>query len=61
MLLMSSCQDNIIANSTFSWWGAYFNTNNEKIVCYPYKWFGPSANHNICDLFPDSWQKIIYE
>jgi len=61
MLLMSSCNDNIIANSTFSWWGAYFNMNPDKIVCYPYKWFGPSANHDVSDLFPSSWQKILFE
>jgi hypothetical protein len=58
MLYMSLCQHNIIANSTFSWWGAYFNTNN-KIVCYPSLWFGPIFNHyNTNDLCPDEWIKI---
>ena len=40
LLIMSSCQNNIIANSTYSWWGAYFNVNPGRIVCYPNKWFG---------------------
>jgi hypothetical protein len=58
MLLMGSCSHNIIANSSFSWWGAFFNSNTNKIVCYPSLWFGPSAGHNTSDLCPPSWRKI---
>jgi hypothetical protein len=60
MLYMSLCEHNIIANSSFSWWGAYFNTNKDKIVCYPSVWFGPQLPNNTCDLFPDGWIKIQY-
>ena len=58
MILMSCCKYNIIANSSFSWWAAYLNSNEDKIVCYPSTWFGPSVNHNIKDLFPEEWIKI---
>jgi len=58
MLLMSLCHHNIIANSSFSWWGAYFNDWTDKIVCYPSVWFGASVNHNTEDLYPSEWNKI---
>lgn len=60
MLLMSCCNHNIIANSSFSWWGAYFNDYKDKIVCYPNIWFGPSMKKNTKDLFPDEWKKISF-
>jgi len=60
LLLMSCCSDNIIANSSFSWWGAYLNQSSTKYVCYPHKWFGPAMGSvNLDDLFPPTWQKII--
>lgn len=58
MILMSCCRDNIIANSSFSWWGAHFNMNPYKIVCYPSIWFGKAASHDTKDLCPMEWNKI---
>ena len=51
MLLMSVCENNIIANSSFSWFGAYFNQNENKRVCYPSVWFGPTMKKDLRDLF----------
>lgn len=59
LLIMSCCKNNIIANSSFSWWAAYLNFNESKKVCYPSKWFGDKlSNHDLKDLFPISWSKI---
>ncbi len=53
MHLMSLCRNHIIANSSFSWWGAWLNPSPEKIVVAPEKWF---ANKNdVKDLFPQGW------
>lgn len=59
LLMMSCCQHNIIANSSFSWFGAYFNQNPDKIICYPKQWFCDYGAHIITeDLFPNEWIKV---
>jgi hypothetical protein len=54
MRLMSQCKHNIIANSSFSWWAAWLNTNPEKVVLAPGVWFNERAISTI-DLIPDNW------
>lgn len=51
LYLMTQCKSNIIANSTFSYWGAYLNENN-PIVCYPNEWI---RNEDYPNIFKDSW------
>ena len=55
---MSSCQHNIMANSSFSWWGAWLNKNPNKKVIAPSKWFGDMANLNESDIVPEGWIRI---
>mgnify|MGYP001412022228 CR=1 FL=1 len=58
LFLMSMCKNNIIANSTFSWWGAWLNTNINKKVIAPREWFGPHLRESSDDIYPESWQII---
>ncbi|MGY6276301.1 alpha-1,2-fucosyltransferase [Methylomonas sp. MgM2] len=57
MFLMSQCKHNIIANSSFSWWGAWLNQNPGKIVIAPKRWFRDTAI-STDDLIPESWIRI---
>jgi hypothetical protein len=56
--LMSLCTHNIIANSSFSWWGAWLNKNKNKTVIAPINWFGESSGLNQSDIVPNTWIKI---
>lgn len=55
MYLMSQCDGNIVANSSFSWWGAWLNQKNDKIVVSPYKW---RNRHDVRDIICQDWITI---
>ena len=61
LCLMSLCNDFIIANSTYSWWGAWLSSNKNKKVIAPVQWFGKSGytkDHDTKDLIPETWMRI---
>lgn len=61
LCLMTMCKDYIIANSSFSWWGAWLSKNSNPQVISPKKWFGTTgytSNNNTEDIVPDRWIKI---
>ena len=57
MVLMSRCRHHILANSSFSWWGAWLNPSREKIVVAPRRWFNAGASDSR-DLVPQDWVRL---
>ncbi|MCK5175407.1 MAG: alpha-1,2-fucosyltransferase [Planctomycetes bacterium] len=57
MRLMSQCRHHIVANSSFSWWGAWLNPGADKIVCAPKKWFA-TDKYSTDGIIPERWIRM---
>jgi hypothetical protein len=56
--LMSLCKHHVIANSSFSWWGAWLGSAKDGMVLGPKQWFRPEMHRNTDDLFPSHWIRL---
>jgi hypothetical protein len=58
LAIMSMCDHHIIANSSFSWWGAWLNRSEDKKVIAPSRWFGEALNKDSSDVYCEGWEVI---
>ena len=58
MWLMSLCKNNVMSNSSFSWWGSFLNKNKNKTVFVPSIWFGPKGPKSFYNIYEAEWNKI---
>ena len=57
LFALSQCDEIVMSNSSFSWWGAFLGNEKKRVFC-PGKWFGPKGFKNFQDIYEDSWIKI---
>ena len=55
---MTLCDHHIIANSSYSWWGAWLNTSEDKRVIAPSRWLGPAIDKDASEIYCEGWEKI---
>lgn len=58
MWMMSLCKNNIIVNSTFSWWSSFLNINPNKKIIAPSIWFGPRGPQKYLDIYENYWKVV---
>ena len=57
MYMLTQCDDVIMSNSTFAWWGTWLNDNNPKVIV-PKVWFGPGGPQDYEDIYCDHWHQM---